>query len=290
MAKPIRTRPFGSGGSEVTVLGQGTWNMERDDHRQAVAALRAGLDAGLTHVDTAELYGNGKVEELVAEALADRRDEIYLVSKVLPQNASRRGTVQACERSLRRLRTDRLDCYLLHWKGTHPLADTLAAFEELHAAGKILSWGVSNFDEDDLAEALAIGGEGKIACNQVLYHLGERSIEHAVIPFCQQQGIAVVGYSPFGSGDFPEPDSPGGRVLAEIAAAHQVEGGAATPHQVALAFLIRLPGLFSIPKTARHERARSNAAAADLVLSEDEIERLERAFPRGPRRRGVPTI
>jgi diketogulonate reductase-like aldo/keto reductase len=290
MAKPIRTSPFGPTGAEVTVLGQGTWNMERDDRRQAVAALRAGLDAGLTHVDTAELYGNGKVEELVAEALADRRDEIYLVSKVLPQNASRRGTVQACERSLRRLRTDRLDCYLLHWKGSHPLADTLAAFEELRAAGKILSWGVSNFDEDDLAEALAIAGEGKVACNQVLYHLGERSIEHAVIPFCQQHGIAVVGYSPFGSGDFPEPDSPGGRVLAEIGAAHQVHGQPATPHQVALAFLIRLPGLFSIPKTAHPERARSNAAAADLVLSEDEIVRLDRAFPRGPRRRGVPTI
>ncbi len=290
MAKPIRTRPFGATGADVTVLGQGTWNMERDDRRQAVAALRAGLDAGVTHVDTAELYGNGRVEELVAEALADRRDEVFLVSKVLPQNASRRGTLAACERSLRRLSTDRLDCYLLHWKGPHPLADTVAAFEELRAAGKILSWGVSNFDEDDLAATVALAGEGGVACNQVLYHLEERNIEHAVIPFCQDHGIAVVDYSPFGSGDFPKPGSPGFRALEEIGAAHQLHGQPATPHQVALAYLIRLPGLFAIPKTAHPERARANAAAVDLVLSEDEIARIERAFPRGRRQPGVATI
>lgn len=290
MAEPIRTRPFGPTGARVTVLGQGTWNLERDDRKQAVAALRAGLDAGMSHVDTAELYGEGRVEELVGAALAGRRDELFLVSKVLPRNASRRGTVEACEQSLRRLRTDRLDCYLLHWKGSHPLADTIAAFEELVAAGKILSWGVSNFDEEDLAAALDIAGEGRVACNQVLYHLKERSIEHAVIPFCQERGIAVVGYSPFGSGDFPAPESPGGRVLAGIAAAHRLKGEPATPRQVALAFLTRLPGLFAIPKTGRPERARSNAAAAHLELSEEELTKLEEAFPRGPRRRGVPVI
>jgi diketogulonate reductase-like aldo/keto reductase len=285
MPKQIRTRPFGPASDQVTVLGQGTWNMERDDRRQAIAALQAGLDIGMTHIDTAELYGSGKVEELVAEALAGRRDELYLVSKVLPQNASRRGTLAACEASLRRLRTDRLDCYLLHWKGSHPLADTVAAFEELQAAGKIRSWGVSNFDEDDLARTIDIAGEGRIACNQVLYHLGERTIEHAVIPFCEEHGIAVVAYSPFGSGDFPDPRSAGGRTLAEVAEAH-----GATPHQVALAFLTRRPALFAIPKTAKPERARENAAAAELVLTEDEIARIDQAFPVGKRRRGVATL
>lgn len=285
MPKQIRSRPFGPTGEEVPVIGQGTWNLERGDRRQAIAALRAGLDAGMTHVDTAELYGSGKVEELVGEALADRRDELYLVSKVLPMNASRRGTLAACEASLRHLRTDRLDCYLLHWKGIHPLEDTVAAFEELLAAGKIRSWGVSNFDEDDLAHIIQIAGAGRIACNQVLYHLGERAIEHAVIPFCEQHGIAVVAYSPFGSGELPAPKSPEGRVLAEIAGAH-----GATPHQVALAFLTRHPALFAIPKTARPERARENAAAAGLELAEGEIARLDRAFPRGARRPGVPTI
>jgi diketogulonate reductase-like aldo/keto reductase len=281
----IRTRPFGATGFEVTVLGQGTWNMERDDRSAAIAALEAGLDAGMTHLDTAELYGSGAVEELVGEALGERRDELFLVSKVLPENASRKGTVAACERSLRRLRTDRLDCYLLHWRGRHPLADTIAAFEELQAAGKIRSWGVSNFDEDDLAEAIGIAGAGRIACNQVLYHLEERAIEHAAIPASAEHGIAVVGYSPFGSGKFPQPGSRGGRVLAEIARAH-----GATPRQVALAFLIRHPALFAIPKASRADHARENAAAAGLTLTDDENARLDQAFPRGPRRPGVPTI
>jgi diketogulonate reductase-like aldo/keto reductase len=285
MAQEIRTRPFGPTGFDVTVIGQGTWNLERDDRSAAVVALRAGLDAGMSHVDTAEMYGSGAVEELVAEALGDRRDELFLVSKVLPQNASRQGTVAACERSLRRLRTDRLDCYLLHWRGGHPLADTVAALAELQAAGKIRSWGVSNFDEDDLAEAIALAGEGRIACNQVLYHLEERAIEHAVIPYCAEHGIAVVAYSPFGSGRFPSPGSRGGRVLGEIATVRGV-----TPRQVALAFLNRHPALFAIPKTATAGHARDNAAAAVLALTDDEIDRLDRAFPRGPRRKGVPTI
>ena len=278
----MATRPFGATRLPVPALGQGTWNLERDDPRAAIAALRAGLDAGATHIDTAELYGEGRVEEIVAEAIAGRRDEVFLVSKVLPENASRRGTVAACERSLRRLRTNRLDCYLLHWAGEHPLADTIAAFEELAAAGKIRSFGVSNFDEGELAEAVGIAGAGRVACNQVLYHLGERRIEHAVLPFCEAHGIAVVGYSPFGSGRFPAPDSPGGRVLVEIAHAR-----GATPHQVALAFLVRGPGLFAIPKTVNPEHARENAAAAGLALSEEEARRIERAFPRGRARRGV---
>jgi diketogulonate reductase-like aldo/keto reductase len=278
-------RTFGAAGKQVSVVGQGTWNMEKDDRRAAVAALRRGLDLGMTHVDTAEMYGDGKVEELVGEAIAGRRDEVFLVSKVLPSNASRRGTVQACERSLRRLRTDRLDCYLLHWPGSHPLRDTIAAFEELREAGKIRSWGLSNFDEEELAEAIDIAGEGKIACNQVLYHLKERAIEHAVIPFCEEHGIAVVAYSPFGSGDFPKPGSPGGRVLAEIAEAH-----GATPHQITLAFLLRRLSLFAIPKASRSAHAEENAVAAEIRLGEDEIGRIDEAFPHGPRRRGVPTL
>ncbi len=277
----MRHHPFGPARVSVPAIGQGTWYIEQGRRAAAIAALRRGLDAGMTHVDTAELYGSGKAEEIVAEAIAGRRDEIFLVSKVMPQNASRAGTIAACERSLARLKTDRLDCYLLHWRGRHPLADTIAAFEELRDAGKILSWGVSNFDADDLDEAEAIAGPGKIACNQVLYHLEERGIEHAVIPWCEAHGVAVVGYSPFGHGGFPKATSAGGRVLGEIAAAH-----GATPRQVALAFLTRRPSLFAIPKAADAEHVAENAAAGDLTLTKAEIARLDAAFPSG-RARGL---
>src|SRR6195952_5633169 len=175
----MRQQKFGSSGPLVPVIGQGTWYIDRSDRSDAVAALRRGIDLGMTHIDTAEMYGDAEL--VVAEAIAGRRDETFLVSKVLPGNASRRGTIAACERSLARLNTDRLDCYLLHWRGACPLAETVAAFEELVSAGKIRSWGVSNFDADDLDEMLAVAGKGKIACNQVLYHLQERAIEHAVI-------------------------------------------------------------------------------------------------------------
>jgi diketogulonate reductase-like aldo/keto reductase len=281
----MRQRAFGPTGRRLPVVGQGTWNMERDDRAGAIAALRRGLDLGLTHIDTAELYGGGEVEELVGEALAGRRDEVFLASKVLPENASRRGAIAACERSLARLRTDRLDLYLLHWPGRHPLRDTLAAFEELAQAGKVLAWGLSNFDERELAAAVAIAGEGRVACDQLLYHLEERGIEHAAMPYCEEHGIAVVAYSPFGSGRFPRARSRGGRVLAEIAAAHGI-----TPRQVALAFLLRRPSLFAIPKASRSEHVEENAAAGDLVLSEDEARRIDEAFPRGRRRPGVPTL
>src|SRR5665213_1757657 len=262
----MRQHTFGSTGTEVPIIGQGTWYIERGQRDGAVAALRRGLDAGMTHIDTAELYGSGKVEEIVAEAIGGRRDEVFLVSKVMPQNASRAGTIAACEKSLARLRTDRLDCYLLHWRGRHPLDETFAAFEELKEGGKILSWGVSNFDADDLAEAAAIAGAQNIACNQVLYHLEERGIEHAVLPWCEKNGVAVVGYSPFGSGHFPKASSTGGRVLATIAAAH-----AATPRQVALAFLVRRPSLFAIPKAADVTHVDQNAGAGGLALTPVEI-------------------
>lgn len=287
----MRTRPFGSTRRDVSVVGQGTWMMERE-RPAAVRALRAGLDLGATHVDTAEMYGDGKVEELVGEAIAGRRDEVFLVSKVLPQNASRAGTRAACEASLRRLRTTRLDLLLLHWPGCHPLGETIAAFEALVAEGSIAAWGLSNCDEDELAEAQSIAGPGRIACNQVLYHLRERAVEHAVVPFCAEHGIALVAYSPYGqAGGFPDPASPGGRVLAEVAAAAGADAGReVSPRQVALAFLLRHAHAFVIPKAARAAHVAENAAAHELVLDAAALARLEAAFPRGRRRRGVPML
>ena len=281
----METRRFGSVRRDVPVLGQGTWDIERAARASAVAALRRGLDLGMTHIDTAEMYGSGTAEEWVGEAIAGRRDEVFLVSKVLPQNASRRGTRKACEASLARLRTDRLDCYLLHWPGSHPLADTLASFEELREEGKLLAWGVSNFDVADLEDALRIAGPGRIACNQVLYHLGQRAIEHAVIPWCEAHDVAVVAYSPFGSGRFPRRDSREGGVLEEIAAAHS-----ATPRQGALRFLTRRPSVFAIPKAARPDHVEDNAGAAGLRLTAQDLAVLEQAFPQGRKPRELPTL
>jgi diketogulonate reductase-like aldo/keto reductase len=279
----LKQKKFGSSGPEVSVIGQGTWYIDRGNRKSAVAALRRGIDLGMTHIDTAEMYGDAEL--VVAEAVAERRDDIFLVSKVLPSNASRRGTITACERSLARLKTDRLDCYLLHWRGSYPLDETVAAFEQLVSAGKIRSWGVSNFDADDLGEMLAVAGKGKIACNQVLYHLQERAIEHAVIPWCKAQGVAVVAYSPFGHNDFPDLRSKAGEVLQGIANAH-----GASPRQVALSFLTRDPAVFTIPKAASAEHAADNAAAGELVLGDGEIAALDKAFPRGPKPRGLPML
>jgi diketogulonate reductase-like aldo/keto reductase len=280
----VERRRFGNAALDVAVIGQGTWNIEKDPRASAVAALRRGLDLGMTHIDTAEMYGAGIAEKVVAEAIAGRRDEVFLVSKVPPQNASRRATITACERSLTRLKTDRLDCYLLHWPGEHPLEDTLDAFEQLRRDGRIRMWGVSNFDVAELEAAWKIAG-ARLSCNQVLYHLQERAIEHAIIPWCEQHGVAVVAYSPFGSGAFPGPRTKGGRVLQLIAEAH-----GATPRQVALAFLIQSPSAFTIPKAGRPAHVEENAGAAGLRLSAAEISRLERAFPRGRRPRELPTI
>ena len=281
----MQARLFGRTGARVPALGQGTWRMESDDEASAIAALRRGLDLGLVHVDTAELYGRGQVEErIVRPAIAGRRDEVFLVSKVLPSHATRAGTVKSCEASLRRLGTDRLDGYLLHWPGEHPLVETIAALESLEEAGKIRSWGVSNFDVDDLEAALAIAGPGRIACNQVLYHLEERAIEHDVLPWCEAHGVAVVGYSPLGAGSFVDPWSPGGKVLAAVAG----ERGA-TERQVALAFLVRRPSLLAIPKASRVAHVEENAKAGGLELSDADVARLDEAFPAGPAR-GLPTL
>ncbi len=279
----MKHKKFGYKGQSVSVIGQGTWYIDRGDRKAAVAALRRGVQLGMTHIDTAEMYGDAEL--VIAEAIAGLRDQTYLISKVLPTNASRRGTIAACERSLTRLKTDRLDCYLLHWRGHYPLSDTVEAFEDLVSAGKIRSWGVSNFDAGELDELLRIAGPGKIACNQVLYHLHERAIEHAVIPWCAKNGVAVVAYSPFGHDDFPRNDSKGGAVLQAIAKRH-----GATPRQAALAFLTRQPSLFAIPKASSTEHAAENALAGDLDLSEEEIAELDRAFPRGPKPRSLPML
>lgn len=278
----MQKRRFGSG-PDVAVIGQGTWQFDPARRGEAVAALRRGLDLGMTHIDTAEMYGGA--EQIVGEAMAGRRDEVFLVSKVLPGNASRAGTIKACEASLSRLGTDRLDCHLLHWPGRHRLEDTFAGFEALLAQGKIRSWGVSNFDVDDLEAAWRAGGEGRIACNQVLYHLQERAIEHAVLPWCAAHGVSVVAYSPFGSGAFPDPASAGGAVLQRAADSH-----GATPRQVALAFLLRDDRVFAIPKSSSEAHTEENAAAASLTLETAEVAAIDRAFPRGPKPRHLPML
>jgi diketogulonate reductase-like aldo/keto reductase len=279
----IEQRPFGSTRRKVSAIGQGTWHIDRGDRAAAVAALRRGIDLGMTHIDTAEMYDDAEL--VVAEAIAGRRSEAFLVSKVLPQNASGERCIASCERSLRRLKTDRLDCYLLHWRGSYPLEETIAAFDRLEQDGKILSWGVSNFDVPDLKDLSRIARPARCACNQVLYHLNERAIEHAVMPWCESQAVAVVAYSPFGHNDFPDPRSKGGRVLQEIASAHR-----ATTRQVALAFLMRRPSFFVIPKAAKESHVAENAGAGALQLGDAELARIDNAFPLGPQPDSLPMI
>ena len=271
----MERRRFGSTNRQVGVIGQGTWYLQVGDRDKAIATLRRGLDLGMDHIDTAEYYG--EAENVVGEAIAGRRNDVFLVSKVVPSNASREGTIAACERSLARLRTDRLDCYLLHWRGPYPLEETIAGFDQLKQQGKILSWGVSNFDVPDLEETWDLTGPSRSVCNQVLYHLQERAIEHVVIPWCEQRDVAVVAYSPFGHGDFPGPRTAGGKLLQKIAAAHH-----ATPRQVALRFLVRHPSVFAVPKASDPAHAAENAGAGALELTDAEVAELERAFPLGP--------
>ena len=274
----MRSRRFGPLDVDVPVIGLGTWKMERDDAVAAVAAIHHGIELGMAHVDTAEMYGNGIVEMLVREAIAGIRDKVFLVSKVLPSNATHAATIHACEDSLARLNTDYLDLYLLHWRGPTPLAETFGAFEVLREQGKIRAWGVSNFDTDDLTEALVVAGPGKIACNQVLYHLGDRTIEHEVLPWCERNDVAVVAYSPFGSRcGFAK-----SQALAVLA-----QQCNARPRQLALAFLAQKA--FVIPKSADVLHVAQNAAAADLVLDDDTLAAIDAAFPRGPWR-GLPSI
>jgi diketogulonate reductase-like aldo/keto reductase len=281
----MERRRFGPLNRQVAVIGQGTWYNENDDRASAVAALRRGLDLGMEHIDTAEMYLAGTAEEWVAEAITGRRDQVFLVSKVLPQNASRTGTVAACEQSLGRLKTDRLDSYLLHWRGSHPLEDTIWAFEQLQRDGKILSWGVSNFDVSDLREIEIIADNSGPVCDQVLYHVQERAIEYEVLPWCEKHQYAVVAYSPFGHGQFPSLRTPGGRLLKQIAEAH-----GATPRQVALRFLVREQCVFAITKASNSDHVAENAGAGDLHLTEEEIARIDKAFPRGAPPRRLPVL
>jgi diketogulonate reductase-like aldo/keto reductase len=270
---PIR-RPFGPLPDLVPVVGQGTWIMGDAPNRGSeVATLRAGIAAGMTHLDTAELYGGA--EDLVGDAIKGlRREDLFIVSKVLPSNASHKGTIRACETALRRLGTSYLDVYLLHWRGSVPLAETMGALETLVEQGKIRALGVSNFNVADLEEAESALTTGRIACNQVLYHLEERHIDGELIEHCRKSNIAVVAYSPFGHGQFPRAGSPGGRALAEVAARL-----GATPRQVALAFLARKSPLFTIPKASSVAHAKENAGALTLALESADLSALDRAFP-----------
>lgn len=276
---PTTTLPDGS---RVPVLGQGTWRMGDMASRAAdeVKSLQLGLDLGMTLIDTAEMYGNGASERVVGEAVRGRRDEAFIVSKVLPSNASRLGTEAACERSLKHLGVDHIDLYLLHWRGGYPLAETVAAFEALKKADKIRAWGVSNFDVDDMEELLSMPDGRHVAVNQVLYNLSRRGIEFDLLPWCQQRGIAIMAYSPLDEGRLlRNPD------LIHIAKAHQ-----ATPAQIALAFLKTRPGVISIPKTGSATRARENRDAMDIHLTADDLADLDRAFPPPQRKRSLEMI
>jgi len=280
----MRRSRFGSSGPLVSAVGQGTFLMEHDEPRAVVEALQAGLDLGMNHIDTAELYGAGRVEELVGEALRGRREQAFLVSKVLPHNATHAGTVLACEQSLRRLQTEYLDAYLLHWPSTHPLEGTLEAMVTLRDAGKIRAFGVSNFDDVELGHAIAIAGRDAIACNQVLYHCADRSMEHALLPFAEAHGVTVVGYIPFGRRT-AFPPRQGGSTLSDVA-----RRLGRTERQVALAFLTRRPSLLAIPKASRIEHVRENAESLTLELSPADEAALESAFPLPARQRGISRV
>ena len=273
---PMNKRKFGWTDVEVPIIGQGTWMIEgsQAQEQRAVAALQLGLDLGLTHIDTAEMYGNGRAEELTAEAIDGRRSDVFLVSKVLPYNASFDGTLRACERSLKRLRTDSLDLYLLHWSGRHPIRETMRAMETLVRRGCIRFIGVSNLDLEALKEAQQALRNERLACNQVLYHLGDRGVEYSLLPYCAEQRIALVAYSPFGHSGFPSPGSRGGRVLAAIA---RQQGR--TARQVVLNFLTRHPGVFTIPKASRKEHVRENSQSLDWELSGEDLRAIDQAFP-----------
>jgi len=276
MPTPIPTTSLPDG-ETVRTLGQGTWHMGEYAARrkQEVAALRLGLELGMTLIDTAEMYASGVAEEIVGEAFAGRRDEIFIVSKVLPENATRRGTIAACERSLKRLKTDRIDLYLLHWRGTPPLADTLETFAALMQDGKIRHWGVSNFDADDMAELWGLKGGGGCATNQVLYNLSRRGIEYDLVPACAKKHVPIMAYSPIEQGRLLR-----NKTLKEIGDRRR-----ATPAQVALAWLLRQDGMIVIPKSSDETHMRENRAATDVKLTAADLTALDQAFPppKGPK-------
>lgn len=271
------TKPFARTGEPLPVIGQGTWDIPESGARleEAVRALLRGIDLGMTHIDTAEMYGSGKVEQILGRALRGiPREKLFLTSKVLPGNASYQGTIDACERSLKRMGVDHLDLYLLHWPGSHPIEDTMRALEALVEQGKTRFIGVSNFDVDELREARAALRRVPLACNQVLYHLNERGMEARVLPYCREHGIAIVGYTPFGRGRFPRAQAQPDGVLGRIAEAH-----GKTPRQVILNFLTRDPDLFAIPKASNTAHVEENAGGAGWQLRAEETAAIDAAFP-----------
>ena len=269
------------GGETVPALGQGTWQMGEDAGRHAteVRALQLGLDLGMTLIDTAEMYASGRAEAITGEAVAGRRDGVFIVSKVLPSHANQRGTIAACEQSLKRLGTDRIDLYLLHWRGNYRLAETIAGFDALKAAGKIRHWGVSNFDVADMEELLSAGGAAA-ASNQVLYNLTRRGIEYDLLPWQERHGISVMAYSPIEQGRLARHPE-----LGRIAKAHN-----ATPAQIALAYVLGQPNVIAIPKAGSEAHVRDNRAAADLVLTAEDFTALDHAFPPPRRKSGLDMI
>jgi len=281
MPSIIRTTTLPSG-EAVPVLGQGTWKMGEDARRRAdeVNALKLGLDLGITLIDTAEMYANGRAEEVVAETIAGRRAEVFLVSKVLPSNASRAGVQRACENSLKRLRTDRIDLYLLHWPGSVPLTETVEAFEALKKAGKIRHWGVSNFDTDEMQELALLPSGDKVQTNQLLYNLVRRGPEFDLAPWSRQRGIPLMAYSPVEQGALAR-----NAKLEAIAARHN-----ATSAQIALAWVMAQDGVIAIPKASRQEHVRQNVAALDIKLTPQDLADLDRAFPPPTRKRGLEMI
>jgi diketogulonate reductase-like aldo/keto reductase len=258
-------------GERVPAFGQGTWHMGEDRRRAAeeAASLRLGIELGFRLIDTAEMYGSGRAEEIVGEATQGVRDRLFIVSKVLPHNASRRGTIEACDKSLKRLKTDRIDLYLLHWRGSHPFEETLAAFERLRRDGKIRHHGVSNFDTDDMEQWTALKGSEAVAANQILYNLQRRGPEFDLIPWCRQRRIAIMAYTPLGQGRLL-----GNRGLVEVAARH-----GASPAQIALAWLLRQDGMMVIPKASTAEHVRDNFGALQVKLTDDDLATVDRAFP-----------
>ena len=281
-------REFGQTGVWVPVIGQGTWEIgEHVKHeRREIEALQLGLDLGMTHIDTAEMYGSGRAEALVGRAIAGRRHEVFLASKVLPSNASYQGTLRACERSLTRLQTDYLDLYLLHWwSDAHPVEETMRAMEDLVQAGKVRFVGVSNFTINELQRAQRALTRERMACNQVCYHVRSRGIEFSLLPHCQREGIAVVGYSPFGQGNFPSSRSRQARALAEVGSRYE-----RTARQVALRFLVRAEGVFTIPKAGRAEHVRENAGSLGWDLSGEDLAAIDKVCPPPRRERPLDMI
>lgn len=273
----MEKKPFGPGRIDVAVIGQGTWDIPETGARrdEAISALRRGIELGLTHIDTAEMYGSGAAEEIVGKAIAGTaRESLFITSKVLPSNASYKGTLSACERSLRRIGTDYLDLYLLHWPSSHPLEDTMRALETLVEHGKARFIGVSNFDVAGVREAQSYLRSVPLASDQVLYHLRERGSESQLLPYCREQQIALVGYTPFGRGRFPRKEAGPGGVLGRIASAH-----GKTVRQVILNFLTREPNAFAIPKASRTEHVEENAGAAGWRLNAEEVAAIDAAFP-----------